>query len=230
MTANLLVDRADLAHLSDVLSVVDPDVLLVQELGPSTADLLAARFSHHDLRPQLDARGRGIATRFEADFGVIPLPWRSGMWTGFAHGADRWLIGNLHARNPIVFPWWRSVRIRARQLDALFSWADRVVGDHPFVLAGDMNASPAWPLYRRLATRWPDVVAGGDGRDMPRPSPTWGWRPGWPRLLRIDHVFGGGVRAVATQVVPLRRTDHAAVVVDLVSIVRKVRVGEGAQA
>jgi endonuclease/exonuclease/phosphatase (EEP) superfamily protein YafD len=34
-------------------------------------------------------------------------------------------------------------------------------------------------------------------------------------MLRIDHVFGSGVRAVGSKVIPLRGTDHAAVVVDL---------------
>jgi endonuclease/exonuclease/phosphatase (EEP) superfamily protein YafD len=79
-----------------------------------------------------------------------------------------------------------------------------------------MNASPAWPFYRRMAERWDDIVARSAADSDTNPTPTWAWRPGWPRLLRIDHVFGSGVRAVATQVVPIRGTDHAAVVVDLV--------------
>jgi endonuclease/exonuclease/phosphatase family metal-dependent hydrolase len=216
MTANLLVDRAKLAHLRDVLEVVDPDFFITQELGHKAADLIASRFPHHHLRPQLDHKGRGIASRFPARFGEIPLPWRPGVWARVEQGPTEWLVGNIHLRNPIVFPWWTSARIRGRQLDALFAWADGEGAGRPLVLAGDMNASPAWPVYRRLAGRWVDLVARSAENAGETPAPTWAWRPGLPRLLRIDHEFGEGARAVASQVIPLRGTDHAAVVVDLV--------------
>jgi endonuclease/exonuclease/phosphatase family metal-dependent hydrolase len=215
MTANLLVDRVDRLHLSDVLDSVDPDLFVTQELGHMAADLIASRFSHHDLRPNLDSKGRGIASRFPARTGEIPLPWRPGLWAQVEQGPRRWQVANIHIRNPIVFPWWRSGRIRRGQIDALFDWFDRQPHE-PFVLAGDMNASPAWPLYRRLAGRWDDLMARSAEHPDLTPAPTWAWRPGWPRMLRIDHVFGKGARAVTTRVIPLRGSDHAAIVVDLV--------------
>jgi endonuclease/exonuclease/phosphatase (EEP) superfamily protein YafD len=213
MTANLLVDRADLRYLADVLEIIDPDVFVVQELGHKTANLIASRFPHHHLSPQLDFKGRGIASRIPGQFGAIPMPWRIGLWARVDYGSASLLVANIHIRNPIAFPWWRSVSFRREQLDALLFWADDSVGETPFVLAGDLNSTPAWPLYRRLAERWEDLVSKSatDGD----PAPTWAWRPGWPRLLRIDHVFGKGARAVTTQVVPIRGSDHAAVVVDL---------------
>ena len=82
-------------------------------------------------------------------------------------------------------------------------------------MAGDMNATPRWPLYRRLNQRWDDLVLmAGDG-SANKPAQTWGWRPGWPRLLRIDHVFGSGVEPVGTTVERLEGSDHVALVVDL---------------
>ena len=216
MTANLLVDRVDQVYLANVLEILDPDLFVIQELGHKTADLVASRFPHLYLRPDLDSKGRGIASRFSARFGEVPMPWRRGSWAIVEHTSGPLLVANIHIRNPIVFPWWKSVRIRGSQLDALDDWADAAVGALPFVLAGDMNASPGWPLYRRLAGRWEDLVARSADDLEVSPVPTWAWRPGWPRLLRIDHVFGQGVRAIATQVVPLRGSDHAAVIVDLV--------------
>jgi endonuclease/exonuclease/phosphatase family metal-dependent hydrolase len=215
MTANLLVDRADRVHLSDVLEIIHPDVFVVQELGHRTAELIASRFPHHDLDPDLGSKGRGIASRFPAQFGDIPMPWRPGAWAKVELGPGSLLVGNIHARNPIVFPWWRSVRIRGSQLEALFTWVEEM-GEGPFVMAGDMNASPSWPLYRRLAERWDDLVAQVYADSEEGPAATWAWRSGWPRLLRIDHVFGMGVRADTTHVIPIRGSDHAAVVVDLV--------------
>jgi hypothetical protein len=210
------VDRVDLAYLTYVLDVVDPDLFVTQELGHTGADLIASRFPHHDLRPDLDSKGRGIASKLQAGFGEIRIPWRAGLWARVGEGPQRWLLANIHLRNPTVFPWWRSVRIRGRQIDELFTWADQEADGRPLVLAGDMNASPAWPVYRRLSGRWEDLVAGAAQGSEEKPAPTWAWRPGWPRLLRIDHVFGSGVRAVDSRVVPLRGSDHAAVVVDLV--------------
>jgi endonuclease/exonuclease/phosphatase (EEP) superfamily protein YafD len=215
MTANLLVDRADIAYLGYVLDVVEPDLFAIQELGHTSADLIASRFPHHLLRPQLDSRGRGLASRLEARFGDIPLPWRAGVWATVEEGPQRWTVANVHMRNPIVFPWWRSVRIRTGQVEALFRWSEGQAEGGPIVLAGDMNASPAWPLYRRLSGRWEDLVARSALESDTNPAPTWAWRPGWPRVLRIDHVFGNGVRAVDSRVIPMRGSDHAAVVVDL---------------
>jgi endonuclease/exonuclease/phosphatase family metal-dependent hydrolase len=216
MTANLLVDRADIAYLGYVLDVVEPDLFAIQELGHKSADIIASRFPHHLLRPQLDSRGRGLASRLEARFGDIPLPWRAGLWATVEQGPQRWTVANVHMRNPIVFPWWRSVRIRTGQVEALFRWSEGQAEGRPIVLAGDMNASPAWPLYRRLSGRWEDLVARSALESDMAPAPTWAWRPGWPRLLRIDHVFGNGVRAVDSRVIPMHGSDHAAVVVDLV--------------
>ncbi|MET0567039.1 MAG: endonuclease/exonuclease/phosphatase family protein [Acidimicrobiia bacterium] len=217
MTANLLADRADVAHLARMLKEVDPDLLLTQELGPTAAKTIAAHFPHHDLRPNDDARGRGIASRLSADFGEIPLPWRPGLWARLGDGSRSFLVANIHMRNPIVFPWWKSARIRGQQLDSLFAWADEYADmGMPFVLAGDINASPAWPAYKELAERWDDLVARSAEESGAATEPTWAWRPGWPRWLRIDHVFGTGARVVAARVEPMPGSDHAAVIVDLI--------------
>jgi endonuclease/exonuclease/phosphatase (EEP) superfamily protein YafD len=216
MTANLLADRANVAHLSRLLNEVAPDLLLTQELGHLAAETIAAHFPHHDLMPSEDARGRGIASRLGAEFGQIPLPWRPGLWARVDDGSRSFLVANIHMRNPVVFPWWRSARIRGQQLDSLFTWAQQSAqAGMPFILGGDMNASPAWPVYKELAARWDDLVARSADESGVSTEPTWAWRPGWPRLLRIDHVFGTGVRVVATRVEPLPGSDHAAVVADL---------------
>ncbi len=217
MTANLLGGHTDRESLAGLLDRVEPDILLAQEMGDEEAAVIAPRFLHHDLRPDTHARGRGIASRLNTTFGEIPLPWRPGLWAAVEVGPQSLLVANIHMRNPVSFPPWRSVPIRGRQVDALFEWADGAVElDKPFILAGDMNASPAWPIYKRLAGRWDDLVARSAELAGSEPVPTWAWRWGWPRMLRIDHVFGSGARVESTTVEPLRGSDHAAVVVDLV--------------
>lgn len=215
ITANLLNGRADAWHFAGILDRIEPDLVVTQELGPDAAEVIAARYPHHDLRPGLDHRGRGIASRFDAEFGSLDLGWRSGSWAKVQIGDRKLVLATVHLLNPVDFPWWVTARRRGEQLDALFAWVDDTIGDEPFVVAGDMNASPAWPVYRRVAGRWEDLVVAGARASGTKTASTWGWRPGWPRMLRIDHVFGIGVKALSTAVEPQRGSDHAVVVVDL---------------
>ena len=216
MTVNLLNGRADPEHLARLLERLQPDVIVGQELGPDAAEVIADHFPHHDLHPALDHRGMGIAGVLATTFGPLPLPLRSGRWARVGVGDEVLVVATVHLINPIDFPWWRSVRGRTDQLDSLDAWVDDNVGEASFVLAGDLNASPRWPAYRRLAERWEDLAVQAAQSAGTRPELTWGWRPGWPRMLRIDHAFGSGVRGVGTTVEPVRGSDHAALVVDLV--------------
>ena len=214
MTVNLLHDRCDAADFSRILDETDPDAVVTQELGPSCADVLVGKYRHHRLRPALDFVGRGIATRFEATFGEIEMPARPGTSATFDVHGTQVRLGGVHLLNPINFPWWRAARNRGKQLEGLFAWLDEEPSS-PTLVAGDFNASPAWPAYKRVDERLTDLVGEYAERRGLAAEPTWGWRPGWPRMLRIDHVFGVGVSANAVEVSPVRGSDHAAVIVDL---------------
>lgn len=214
MTVNLLHDRCDVADFARVLDEADPDAVVTQELGPSCAHVVAGKYDHHRLRPAVDFVGRGIATRFEASFGEIDMLARPGTSATFDLDGMEVRLGGVHLLNPINFPWWRSARGRGKQLEGLFTWLDEAPSV-PTLVAGDFNASPAWPAYKRVEERLTDLVDQFVERRGETPEPTWGWRPGWPRMLRIDHVFGAGVRANAVELRPVRGSDHAAVVVDL---------------
>lgn len=215
MTANLLHEQGDPAEFARLLDRVSPDVVVTQELGPGCAEVIISRYRHHHLRPARDFTGRGLASRYESRFGDIPMPNRQGTW-GFVNVDGRLVrIVGMHLANPIDFPWWTSVQTRTTQLESLFDWTASSDDDFPLVVAGDMNASPRWPAYRMMADRWEDLVIGSASLSGMKPERTWSWRPGWPRLLRIDHVFGLGVQPVAATTEPLLGSDHDAVVVDL---------------
>lgn len=213
MTANLLVDRCDLNDLTRVLGEVVPDVVVTQELGPNSAEVIQGALPNHRLRPSLDFTGRGIATRFDASFGEIGMPGRPGTSAILDIEGSRVSLAGMHLLNPIIFPWWVTASARGRQLDGLFAWLDQVKG--PVVVAGDFNASPRWPAYKRSAERLTDLVTEHAGSNGASPERTWSWRPGWPRMLRIDHVFGDGVVAREVGVVRISGTDHHAVIVDI---------------
>ncbi len=215
MTANLLHERCDPDDFARLLTELDPDVVITQELGTGPAEVLANRFPNHRLLPAPDFTGRGIATRLDAQLGdEIPMPGRNGTPAVLNVGGREVRVAGIHLLNPIDFPWWKSVRTRTAQLDGLFSWVE--AGTGPVVVAGDCNASPRWPAYKRLASGLTDVVAEWADTGGRRPERTWGWRPGWPRMLRIDHVFGIGIRATNVIVRPVRGSDHHTLTADLV--------------
>jgi endonuclease/exonuclease/phosphatase family metal-dependent hydrolase len=86
---------------------------------------------------------------------------------------------------------------------------------HPRIVVGDLNSTPVWPLYRRLAARFEDAhrtVARRFGR---LPRRTWGPTPSWPRLLRIDHVFVERVRVSDLWVAPIPGSDHSGITFDI---------------
>lgn len=215
MTANLLHEHADVAAFAGLLDRVGPDVIVAQELSPECAEVIVERYPHHRLRPERDFTGRGIGSNLDGSFGDIPMPVRNGTWALLNIGGRLLRLAGMHLINPIEFPWWRSVSHRGRQLDALFEWTDSADDDVPLVVAGDMNASPIWPAYRLMASRWDDLVASRAEDVGAKPEPTWGWRPRWPRMLRIDHVFGLGVEANSASTEPVVGSDHHAVVVDI---------------
>lgn len=213
LTANLLHERCDVPSFEAMVTRAAPDVVVTQELAPEAARMLESRFSHHRFFPSVDFTGRGIFTRFDAEFGDIEMPRRMGTWAQLEVGDRRLWLAGVHFLNPINFPWWVAARSRRRQLDSLFEWMDPVSG--PVVVAGDLNASPAWPTYKAIAGRLRDVIAGHADSRGDRAERTWAWRPGWPRLLRIDHVFARGLVATGVSVEPVEGSDHVALIVDL---------------
>lgn len=213
MTANLLHGGADIISFGHTLDRVRPDVVVTQELGLEYVEVVEDRFPNHRLRPASGFKGRGIATHLEAEFGDVPMPARYGTSATLTVDGRLWNLAGVHLLNPIEFPWWKSVKGRTGQLEAIEGWAGGVSG--PTVIVGDFNASPRWPAYKFMAERWTDLVSDHSSRSGIQAERTWAWRPGWPKMLRIDHVFGSRVIATGVSVEPIEGSDHDAVVVDL---------------
>lgn len=203
----------DREALAAVLASVDPDVLAVQELAPLAEATITTHFGHHRLEPGPGNTGSGIATRFAAGFERFPFGpgarWSARLnpssWPGLDHPFE--VIG-VHFANPIAWPMWRSAATRRRQLQALTA----LLGDAtiPRAVVGDFNASPLWPVYRRLVHLMTDAAVATNSDER-----TWGLGGFGPRLLRIDHVFVEGTRPVRTATAEIRGSDHLGVMADL---------------
>ncbi len=199
---------------------VDADVVAVQELAAPQAAALAAVLPFGRLDPALDYAGMGIARRTPGAVARLPLPPRDAYLTEVAlavpgGGTLGVEVVNVHILAPHLQPTWWALAGRRAQLRGLEAHLE-ASADRPRVLVGDLNATPAWPLYRRLCRRLCDgarAVAANGARS--RPLRTWGPWPGAPRLLRLDHVLVRGVRVTALRVLPLPGSDHSALVVDI---------------
>lgn len=206
MTANLWNGRADPASLRHVLDDVVPDVLVAQEVGFADAEVIEGFFPHGFVRGAYDITGRAFAARKPIDVETVDLPLRP------LHMADidGVVVLGVHLANPTDIP--AGPRIRKVEVDAILQ---RASGLERVVVAGDMNATPLWPVYRRLTADLADGVAELHRTLGTRPRPTWSRVPWGPRLLRIDHVLTRGMRTTSVSLATIAGSDHSAVVVDV---------------
>ena len=214
ISANLRHGGADPAALEDLIARENAAIVAVQELGPALAETLGRMLPHGKLEPTPDGLGLGVALRRPAVVERLPLPVRDARVARLE--AEDWpeLDGRIEILNVhIAAPHTRDWHRRGGQVAGLEAYLEKVPG--PRVLVGDLNATPLWPVYRRLVARLEDgarIVAARAGQP---PRRTWGPTEGSPRVLRIDHVLVDAVDVHDVRVVSLPGSDHSALVVDL---------------
>jgi len=218
VSANLLAGGADAEGFASLAVGLGADVVAVQELGHEQAEALAARFPHGRLAPRADYDGSGIALARPGRVEPVPIAGRG------AHRAilepDAWpelaapleVLG-VHVFAPHAGSGLGLLRRRPQLRDLLDVLARPAPGGR--VLVGDFNATPAWPVYRRVAARMEDAARTVARREGRRPERTWSPRPEGARLLRIDHGFVDGLVPEAFRVVPVAGSDHRALVLDV---------------
>jgi endonuclease/exonuclease/phosphatase family metal-dependent hydrolase len=215
MTINLFTRFVDVADLDDALAEMAPDVMVAQELAPAAAEVIAGRFPHHHLAPDARYSGWGLASRLPVEVEPEKPGWGRGGHGRLELDGRTVHLAAAHILDPMHRPLARTRARRIEQADALVAWGKSRPQGEPQVVAGDMNATPAWEVYKRLAGEWPDLVRQAASEAGGRPRPTWGPPSRTIRLLRIDHVFGTGVEATKVDLRPVRGSDHSALAVDL---------------
>ncbi len=221
MTSNLMNGRGDPGAIADLIAERSVDIACFQELAPEQAEAISRVLPHGKLDPRTDHEGLGIALRCPGQVERLPIPQRDGRVvrlspTDWPELDTTLEVLDIHVQAPHARPPpWKNLPTRRAQIDALLAYLDSVPAPHR-VVAGDFNATPLWPVYRRMAKRLvdaPRAFARARGR---RPAPTWGpLMLDGIRLLRIDHVFTQGVDTPHVELHRVRGTDHAALVVDL---------------
>jgi endonuclease/exonuclease/phosphatase (EEP) superfamily protein YafD len=220
LSANLMNGGADPAAFAELVRATRAEVVAVQELAPEQADALAGVLGHGRLDPRRDHRGMGIALARPGRASRIRLRYRDAhavelepaLWPGLAAPLE---VLNVHMANAATLrrPLAQVARRRA-QVAGLLAHLD-ASPERPRVLVGDLNATPLWPVYRRLASRLEDLAALHARRTGRRAARTWPRGLGRLRLVRIDHCLASGCEAARVEVLDLRGSDHYALLVEL---------------
>ena len=221
VSANLQNGKVDPVWLRDLVQAMHADGVVLQEADPPHFEALSVDLPHGRFEPGEHHTGMGIALRSPAETTAIPLAWRCAQqarldpadWPKLSRPLA---IVNLHIAAPHVYlPPFYGLILRGRQVRQLEAHFDAAFdSSHGTLVIGDFNATPIWPVYRRIAPQFTDAaiaVAQQRGRPL---EPTWGW-PSARRFLRVDHAFTRGVAHIDFQVVALPGSDHSAIVVDL---------------
>ncbi len=218
LSMNLQNGAADPYAAAALVERVNADVCALQELAPRQARAISDVLPHGRLDPATDFFGMGIALRHEARVERLPLAGRDGFRAWLA--GDTWArrepleVVNLHLLAPHSWPFWRILRARRTQVrqarERLGSPDTRARA-----ILGDLNATPLWPAYRRLAAGHTDAAQLAARRMGERPRRTWGPWSGSPRLLRIDHALVSGVDVSAVRVLPIEGSDHSALLLEI---------------
>ena len=162
----------------------------------------------------LDYNGRGLLAAHPIEVDELPLAHRSGLRASIDVAGIATEVMLAHLANPLHgIP---AFRDRRAQVEGILSHLDRV--GTPALLAGDLNATPLWPAYRRLRRRFRDGVLDAARRESRLPARTWAPRPGWPPMLRIDHILTAGLRLEDVRVHPVEGSDHHAVSARVVGV------------
>lgn len=217
-SGNLWWGRADSEALVALIRQHEIDVFCAQELGWENAEAIAGELPHGELEPDDTYQGMGIALRQPAAYEQIPLSFRPARrvvlqpadWSGLARPLD---LVNVHFQAPHALAPFPPTRVRARQASGLEAFFDANPSGARLVV-GDYNATPGWPLYRRLARRFDDGAVQSARREGRRVAPTWGPKPDGPRVLRIDHAMVRGLRVESLRVVDIPGSDHSGLLFD----------------
>lgn len=125
--------------------------------------------------------------------------------------ADGTVVRGVHTRPPSFL---RNDRWQREQHD-LRAWVDGLPAGARVVLAGDYNASPSHPAFRRLA----DGLARAPHTGFPW-TRTWPEGARVPALIQIDHILSRGFAVLEEGVDVVPNTDHAAVWAQLRAVSR----------
>lgn len=217
-SANLRRGNADPDALAELLRTHDVDVAAFQEYSDRHRQAVSSVLPSGSL-PAGDAPKVALALRHSAAVLRIELCGRDALrtllqpehWPGLSAPLE---IVVAHIQAPHLWPIWQSLALRRVQLRGLLAYL-RDSPEIPRVVVGDLNATPLWPVYRRLTRVLEDAALLHARKRRRSPDPTWSpWPDGRP-LLRLDHGLVGRVEVHDFRVLPVAGSDHSGILLEV---------------
>jgi endonuclease/exonuclease/phosphatase (EEP) superfamily protein YafD len=210
VTVNVSYRQFSVRRLLEIIGETNPDVIVLQELTPYAAEVLAdldTSFTHHLKFPADGPYGIALWSRFELeDAQLFALGRLPAIEARVRAPQGTFTVFGVHLNSPMT-P--RRAAARDQQLRAL---AERGRGvDGPLLVAGDFNLTPYSP-------RFTDWLAESGLTDTRRGRTL---RASWPTLLPlagipIDHVAVSSEFEILThRRLPDFGSDHYGVLVEL---------------
>lgn len=220
LTCNLRRGRANADALMRLVATESIDIVCAQELSIRLADRIAAQLPYGQMAHSQISGGNGLASRYPVQIERLPMPKRDAWiarlspehWRDLPRAVE---VVNAHISGPHTWPYPPHPVRRRSQLAALHSNFERKA-DIPHAVFGDFNASPLWPAYQSMVSRYIDGALSAGSR-ISRVGPTWPYVPslGIRGVLRIDHCFLHGLSAAKIKRVAMPGSDHFGLVVDI---------------
>jgi len=214
VSANVFVGNTEKNRVLGYLEAEDPDIVLLLEVDQEWVEALvfsgfAGRYAHKVFEPREDSFGIGLLSRIPLeDYEVMGGPAGVPSILATVRGGGRGF--RFLGTHPVPPTGKEYAAARNEQL----RWCSEIAATEtgPFILAGDLNASPFSPHFRELLKSGGLTdMRKGWGRGLPAT-----WSMGVPGLgLTIDHCLiknGITVRDWATG--PAVGSDHRPVVVE----------------
>ena len=235
LTANLTFTNPNVEVAADVLAGQRPDVIAVQELGPTMADTLARRLREHypyqALYPRQGALGMGVLSRYPlAPAGSPEMSPGSCNCLEASFDLDGQSVTLLivHPAPPesrftralgVPVPTRFDTSRHERSLGAILDRASAV--REPLLVVGDFNLSDRQPAYSEFRQRFGDAHReAGWGLGYTFPNEKVYRLPFYP-FLRIDYVLHDAAwSASSARTGDLAGSDHRFVVADLILLER----------
>jgi endonuclease/exonuclease/phosphatase (EEP) superfamily protein YafD len=218
MSHNLLYSSRDAAALFRQIDRIQPDVLLLQEVGRFWAGALQElrdRFPFGLELPRIDlsSHGHGVVLLsrhpiLERDQRSLGAPTVRFAAARLAVGEQRLWVASMHAAKPNGPA---ALRLQQAQLDEVAAWINE--RDGPVVLGGDLNATACAPQIRRL------LAATGLSLDQ-QASPSQAFVSTFPAVLpvlglKLDHILVRGLTIRQARTLPPGGSDHRPVVAEI---------------
>lgn len=205
--ANLYNTRGSIESFMRLLDSRRPDVLACVEVGVRMAETLRDRYEHGVVVGDDEHySGQALLSPLPLEVSRLRLSHRSGLRARVEIDGVGTELMLTHLANPL--DGLSGFGHRRAQVSEIMAHLDRV--GTPAVLTGDLNATPIWPAYRRLRRRLRDGVLDAARAGGRVPGRTWAPKPGWPPMLRIDHILTAGVRLEDIETHRVVGSDHLA--------------------